>query len=546
MLKELFIENSAVIEKADINFSAGLNVFTGETGAGKSVLIGSISAVCGNRVSREIIRTGAKKAELAAVFDAPETDANSESSEDTILSREITADGKSSARINGKPCTVSELSEAAAALINIHGQRDTAALFSPEFQLSLVDNYGGLEKPIVDYKLTFDELNLTAKKLKEAANLFRENTEKLEGAKKAVSDIETLKIKPFEDEETERELRFLENAESYKSALTAARQALKFTDDGNGALNLVRFATDNIKPFCESSKEAGEYCERLETLAIELSDLSREISKTADGAVYSEEKLTKLTERKNALSKVKKLYGGSLEAVFETLEKSKKLIEATSTGEAALKDLADKKAELLKTATEKAAALSKERETAAEKLCEEIKDKLSFLDMPNVKIGFVFTKGKLTVNGFDNAEIFISPNIGEDLKPLSKIASGGELSRIMLAVKTVTAKYADVGTMIFDEIDAGVSGRAAEKIGSVLRELSKTRQVIVVTHLAQIAVCADRHMLIEKTSTDRTYTVIKTLNDDERALEIARIQVGGHITETALKNAREQIALKKF
>jgi DNA repair protein RecN (Recombination protein N) len=538
MLKELFIENSAVIEKADIRFSAGLNVFTGETGAGKSVLIGSISAVCGNRVSRDIIRTGAKKAELAAVFDG--------ALEDIILSREITADGKSSARISGKPCTVSELSETASALINIHGQRDTAALFSPEFQLSLVDTYGELDKLIADYKLTFDELNLTAKKLKEAVRKNSENAAKLEAAHTAVTEIEALKIKPNEDEETDRELRFLENAESFNAALTAARQALKFTDDGNGAMNLVRFAADNIKPFCDNSEEVKEYADRLESLYIELSDISREISKTADIAVFSEERLSKLTERKKALSAVKKRYGGSLEEVFKTLAVSKKLIEETSHSEADLKILADKKAELLKTASEKAAALSKEREAAAAKLCEEIRDKLTFLDMPNVKIGFVFTRGKLTTNGFDTAEIMISPNPGEDLKPLSKIASGGELSRIMLAVKTVTAKYADVGTMIFDEIDAGVSGRAAEKIGSVLRELSKSRQIIVVTHLAQIAVCADRHMLIEKTSTDRTYTVIKTLDDEERALEIARIQVGGHITETALKNAREQIALRKF
>jgi DNA repair protein RecN (Recombination protein N) len=545
MLKELFIENSAVIEKADIRFSPGLNVFTGETGAGKSVLIGSISAVCGSRVSRDIIRTGANKASIAAVFEDAPAATDNETGE-IILSREITADGKSSARVNGKPCAVSELSQAAAALINIHGQRDTAALFSPEFQLSLVDTYGGLEGFIESYQATFNELNKTAKQLKEAANLYRDNAAKFEEAKIAVTEIEALKIKPNEDEETERELRFLENAESFKAALIAAKSSLKFADDGTGAMNLIRFAADNIKPFCDNSPEVKEYTERLESLYIELSDISRELSKTADAAVFSEERLRKLTERKNALTAAKKRYGGSLEAVLATLETSKKLIENTEIGETNLKKLADKKAELLKTATEKAAELSSKREAAAAALSGEIRDKLKFLDMPNVRFEFVFIKGKLTATGFDSAEILISPNIGEDPKPLSKIASGGELSRIMLAVKTVTAKYADVGTMIFDEIDTGVSGRAAEKIGSVLRELSKSRQIIVVTHLAQIAVCADRHMLIEKTSADRTYTVIKTLDETERALEIARIQVGGNITETALKNAKEQIALRKI
>ncbi|MDR0992274.1 MAG: DNA repair protein RecN [Ruminococcus sp.] len=537
MLKELFIKNFAVIEQADIDFSDGLNIFTGETGAGKSVVIGSLSAVCGNRVSRDIIRTGAEKATVTAVF--------SEKGEEIILSREITADGKSTARINGEPKTAAELAKVAADLLNIHGQRDTAALFSPEFQLSLADSFGALGDDIDSYRDTFTKLRETAKKLKESAEKYRENAVKLEAAKTAVLEIEALKIKPDEDTENERELRFLENAESFCTALSGAKELLRFSDDGGGALNLVRLAADNIKPFTETSEETKELAARLDSLYIELSDITRELGKNADSAVYSEEKLKKLSERKAALGAVKKRYGGSLEAVFETLADSKKLIAQSGGLGNEIAVLSEKKQELLSKATEKAEALSKKRQAAAERLCAEIKDKLAFLDIPQCEIRFDFSQGKLTQNGFDTAEIMISPNPGEEMKPLAKIASGGELSRIMLAVKAVTAKYADVGTMIFDEIDAGVSGRAAEKIGRVLRELSKARQIIVVTHLAQIAVCADRHLLIEKTAADRTYTHIKPLDENDRALEIARIQVGANITETAVKNAREQIALLK-
>jgi DNA repair protein RecN (Recombination protein N) len=537
MLRELFIENSAVIKKADIRFSDGFNVFTGETGAGKSVLIGSLSAVCGSRISRDMIRTGERKATVSAVFDG--------GAEDIVLYREISSDGKSSSRINGRPCSAAELSETAGELLNIHGQRDTAALFSPQFQLSLVDIYGELEGIIADYKDTFSKLREKAKELKETARIYRENTEKLSAAAEAVSEIEAVKPKLPQDEDIDNELRFLQNAESFKAALGAAKGALKFADDGSGALNQIRFANDNIKPFSDSSADVKELSARLDSLYIELADIVGELGKTADNTALSEERLHKLTERKNALNALKKRYGGSIEAVLCTLEASKKLIKSMETGEAELAKLTEEKQILLESATKKAAALSEKRIAAAELLSAEIKDKLSFLDMPNVRTRFEFTKGKLTETGLDSAEILISPNPGEDMKPLSKIASGGELSRIMLAVKTVTAKYADVGTMIFDEIDAGVSGRAAEKIGSLLRELSKTRQVIVVTHLAQIAVCADRHMLIEKTSSDRTFTVVKVLNEKERALEIARIQVGGNITETAVKNAEEQIALRK-
>jgi DNA repair protein RecN (Recombination protein N) len=537
MLKELFIKNFAVIEEADIDFSDGLNIFTGETGAGKSVVIGSLSAVCGNRISRDIIRTGAQKATVTAVFE--------EKDEEIILSREITADGKSSARINGEPTTAAELAKAAAALLNIHGQRDTAALFSAEFQLSLADSFGNLEGDIEEYSQTFSQLQKTAKQLKESANKYRENAEKREAAETAVKEIEALKIKPGEDAENERELRFLENAESFRTALSGARELLRFTDDGGGAGNLVRLAGDSIKPLAENSAEVKELAARLDSLYIELSDIARELGKNADSAVYSEERLRKLTERKASLTAIKKRYGGSLEAVFETFEASKKLLADSGDLGNEIAALSEKKQTLLSEATKKAGELSEKRQAAAERLSAEIKEKLAFLDMPNVKIRFDFSQGKLTQSGFDTAEILISPNPGEDLKPLAKTASGGELSRIMLAVKAVTAKYADVGTMVFDEIDAGVSGRAAEKIGRVLRELAKAKQIIVVTHLAQIAVCADRHLLIEKTAADRTYTSIKPLEENERALEIARIQVGGNITETAVKNAEEQIAFLK-
>ncbi|MDR0947719.1 MAG: DNA repair protein RecN [Ruminococcus sp.] len=550
MLREIFIENLAVIERASIPFEPGLNVFTGETGAGKSVLIGGLAAVLGFRANTSLVRTGAARAAISAVFDDfseaekavlqsefPDIDLN----ETIILTREIFSDGKSAARINGKPALASQMRILGGILVNIHGQHETGALLDTSHHLELLDNFAHLEADINTYKQNFKKLQDISKELKSAVINEKQREAQTVTAQRTIDEIEKLNIKPHEDEDVERELDILLNAENYKAALSASKEILTGSDERRGISLDLAEVKELLMPFESGSEQIREIISRIKSLIIEVEDIAPELWRKAGGISFSEDKLLKLEARKRTLDSVKRKYG-DLEGALKAYGDAVLLLQNAGTDSERIAVLSEQKKSLLTDVSKQAENLSQNRKTAALRLTQMIKSELEFLDMPKAKIEFEFTAGKLTQTGLDNVELMISVNPGEALKPLAKVASGGELSRIMLAIKCITAQSEGISTMVFDEIDTGVSGRAAGKIGQKLREISAERQVLVVTHLAQIAAQADNHLLIEKSATDTaTYTEIKKLGTEERIREIARIQVGENITETALQNAREQI-----
>jgi DNA repair protein RecN (Recombination protein N) len=556
MLKELYIENLAVIERASIPFEAGLNVFTGETGAGKSVLIGGLNAALGKRVSKESVRTGAKKAVVTAVFDAlPEgvlielENLGVECDGELFLTREITTDGRSTARINNRPVAASSLSTLGAMLCDIHGQHDSVVLTDPAAHLKLLDTYGGYEDKLGSYRAKFLELNNVSRALQTAVKNAEEAKANIERHRTVRDDIESLHITPGEDEEIDFLFDKLQNAETVKAAAIAAARAVSSDDeDFEGALERLYAAEREILPFIKAYPALRTVADDLANAQTLLETLFPTLSSFADSLSADEEKLHFYRTRKDDIDRIKRLYGGterSLTTALDVCAKSVAALKLISTSDEDIKTLKAKKQTLLTEVSALARELSALRKNTAEQMSQAIAAELRELDMAYVSVSFNLTSGKLTKDGLDTAEILFSPNPGEELRPLAKIASGGELSRVMLALKSVTAgQSAEPLVMVFDEIDTGVSGRAAAKIGRKLSKLAKAGgQAIAVTHLAQIAVCADRQLLIEKAvEGERTYTRVNVIEGEARIREIARIQVGDNITELALKNAEEQLA----
>ncbi len=549
MLKELHIENLAVIENATIELGPRLNVFTGETGAGKSILIGGINAVLGQRVSREIVRAGAEKAYVSAVFtDIPEEAVNKlkelgiEPEDELIVSREISQDGRGAARINSRAVSVSALRELGNLLINIHGQHDSQILLDPSKHLEILDGYAMTDEVLEDYRASFRELQLTAREMSRISRSDRETKARAEYLKSVIKEIEPLKPEPGEDIAVEEKFRLLDNSVELSKALHTASLLLSGDDETDGATEAVRSALDEIKSSEDIFSDLKPYAERLASAEIELSDIADGLERLCESLDIDPAEYERLSQRRDDLTRIKRKYGPELSDVIELCEKSREELTKISGSELELEELARKKSELLAVASKKAENLSRLREEAAKRFREQVENELRFLNMPDVRIEMRLERGKLTGNGMDGAELLISSNRGEEPKPVAKIASGGELSRIMLALKSVISDRDSIPTMIFDEIDAGVSGRAAQKIGIKLREISRKRQVLCVTHLAQIAIVGDDHILIEKSSGEhRTTTEIKPLDFKGRTLEIARILGGDNITETVLKDAEEQL-----
>jgi DNA repair protein RecN (Recombination protein N) len=554
MLKSLYIENLAVVKQAEITFTEGLNVFSGETGAGKSVVIGGLDAALGKRVSRDMVRTGEKKAIITAVFDNINEKAAEilssygfEAESELLLTREITADGKSSARINGKPAAVSVLAEVGATLCDIHGQSDNRLLTDENEHLKLLDDYAGNAESLHAYQSLFDELKAAAKRLLSFTETVEEEKKNLSVHLELREKITKHKVKPDEDEEIDYLFEKLENAEELKSAAMSAVSALSSDEDGfKGAQKLIFEAEKAIANF--SDKTLVDISDELSNLSSELKTIITELSGYADSVTLDEDRLAEIRARKEIIDDIKKRFGGaesSLSYALKRAEESEMILRKLEDAEIETERLTDERDRLLKAVTEKARELSKKRILSAEKMATTLCQELSELDMKDVRLAFEVTQGKLTKSGMDKVSLLFSPNPGEELRPLSKIASGGELSRLMLAIKSVASMSGEDITMVFDEIDTGVSGRAAAKIGRKLRSIAdKTSesQAIAITHLAQIAVCAKNHLLIEKNvSDDRTYTTITPVTGEARIREIARIQVGDNITELALKNAEEQL-----
>lgn len=550
MLSELYIENLAVIEKATIDFSDKLNVFTGETGAGKSILINGINAILGQRVTKDIVRTGTDKAVISALF----TDIGDNvlqvldelgiSAEDgqLFLTREIRSDGGSVARVNSRAVNVSVLKAIGETLVTIHGQHDNQILMAPERHIEILDSYAESEALIEDYHSSFRELQSIAKKINKIKTEQSKKEFRMAELADIVEEINALNIHEGEDKEIEAELNISKNAVAISEALYMAKQLLSGDDDTDGAVEMTQRASQSIEGYTDIMTEISPIYDRLSSAAIEMEDISEEIGSLLDSLDIDPKRYDYLNQRSDELRRIMKKYGPELDDVLTTLENSQNELDELSGAEQSLDELNKEKERLLAEVSKKAKALSDHRKKAGEWFVSQVTEELEFLNMPKVKLVVKQKTGKLTINGMDSIEFLISANLGEEPKPIAKIASGGELSRIMLALKNVIAEKDSIGTLIFDEIDTGVSGRAAQKIGIKLKQISRLRQVLCVTHLAQMAVMADNHLLIEKNiQGDRTVTTVRTLDHEQRKYEIARIMGGENITELMLENAEQYL-----
>lgn len=546
MLRELSIENLAVIEKASAQFEPNFNVFTGETGAGKSILIGGINAILGARTNKDIVRTGAKKAVITAIFDDIPAEVAHKLAElgfdeecELMLSREIFADGKSSARINGRPSTAAMLREIGSLLVDIHGQHENRILMSNDNQRDILDDYAGITTNMQAYKQAFREFAGTARELKRLQEDADTRDLKIEHLKGIVAELSALNLEKGEGDRLERELeRVRQSAEIVKAAWGAYAC---FNSEGEPAVcDLLENARKLLERISEAEPRAAALCERIETVIPELSDIADEIfALSGDPAELNEDELA---ERVSALKLAKRRYNMEADELADYLERCKVELGELEGADDEIERLSAEKHELAERVKSLAEDITERRTLAANRISEEIREQLEFLDMPNVRIIFAINPDKITINGKDSVEMLISANAGEEPKPLNKIASGGELSRIMLAIKSVLADHDNIPTLIFDEVDAGISGRAAQKVGIKLRETAQKRQVLCITHLAQIASKAECHLLIEKNvEGDRTHTHIEQLDFEGRKHELARIIDGLGESESALAAAEEMI-----
>ena len=551
MLSELYIENLAVIQKAEIPLTESFNVFTGETGAGKSILVGGINAVLGKRISRDMVRSGCEKATVSAMFRHLTPGTVSKLSElgisceddELMITREISADGGSSARINSKAAPISAVRELGETLIDVHGQHDNKILMYPEKHINIIDDYAELHGQLDDYRKSFRELQDTARRIKKLAVLETEKQQRVEYLNRFLAEVGELELEnENEDTEIENEFTVANNSSVLAETISRSHMAVCGSEDSTGMTESIDSVIGDLAEYSDIMPALSPLINRLDAARIELSDIGDELSRLLDGIDVDEQRLEYLSDRREKLYSVKKRYSCTLAELIARYDSYSREAKEIAGCAKEIQVLTEAKNRLLAEVSEKAEKLSEARSAASGRFTEKIAEELKFLDMPNVKILFRHEKGKLTANGMDVMELMISVNAGEPPKPIAKIASGGELSRVMLAIKNVSAEKEDTPTMIFDEIDTGVSGRAAQKIGVKLRQVSKTRQVICVTHLSQIAVMADNHLLIEKTNLeDSTVTSVTQLDRSQRVGEIARILGGEHITKTTLDNAAEQL-----
>lgn len=547
MLTELYIENLAVIEKSVITFGDKLNVFTGETGAGKSILINGINAILGQRVTKDIVRTGTKKAVISAVFNnIPNevvsilSDNGIDSDDVLIISREISADGGSVARINSRPVNLSILREIGSLLVNVHGQHDSQILLSPQKHMEILDSFGNLESELEDYQKSFRELQAVAKQIKQVSLNQQSKIDRIQNLKDIAEEISSLDLKENEDEEIENEFALSNNAVEVRSAVN---EVINLIENDNGISSSLFNSSDILENYSDVFSDLEPLIDRIKSTKIEIDDISGELNHLTSRLEVDPERFAYVSARNDSIIRIKKKYGPELSDVLKKLDESVKELDMLTGDDNNIEALKAKREELLEETSKKAKDLSLKREQAGKKFIKEVTSELEFLNMPNVKLEVSNSKGKLTIRGMDNIEFLISANLGEEAKPIAKIASGGELSRIMLALKSVIAEKDNTPTMIFDEIDTGVSGRAAQKIGIKLHEISRNRQVLCVTHLAQIAVSGDTHLLIEKrTENGKTKTSICELTSlEERKREIARIISGDNASKTTLASAEEML-----
>ncbi len=553
MLRELSIENLAVIEKASIAFDDKLNVFTGETGAGKSILIGGINAILGGRVSKDIVRAGTEKAVVTGLFDdLPESvkaklsDNGFAVDDELLLQRDIHADGKSTARINGRATTVAILRDIASELIDIHGQHDNRLLMDGDNQREILDSYGKNSGLLSEYATAFKEFSALSRKIKEVSRKKTESLERAELLRERLEELDRYNFSADEEETVKQKIEELRNAEYISENLYNAQTAISGDDDTDGAYSMLEHCKNSVSSLSDTIPELDKLAERISDMLVELEDIREEIvQRIPDEDEDTAGMLGVLEERLSVILRLQRKYGTDLAQILENSEKWRNELYEIDNGDDIIEELTEKKKEAGEKVKRLATELTGRRKKAADELAKRISAELTFLDMPDIRLVFDISQDKVTLSGMDKVEMLISVNKGEDLKPMSKIASGGELSRIMLAVKNVLAETDKLHTMIFDEIDTGISGRAAAKVGLKLHEAAENRQILCVTHLAQIAAMADTQLLIKKTSDEkRTYTGITKLDFEGRKREIARIISGDENDPISLENA-EMLLLRK-
>lgn len=553
MLSLLHIENIAVISQADITFDQGFNVLTGETGAGKSIVIDSIGAIMGERTSRDLIRTGAKSARVSALFrDLPalpwfeEQGMGPDENGELLIERSIQADGKNACRVNGRPLLVTQLRELGQQLVNVHGQHDGQQLLDEECHLGYLDSFGGTQDVLEAFSTAYAQVRELRRERDKLQMDDGEKARRMDTLTYQIEELEKAELREGEDEELSQRREVLRNAERLTDAVDGAWQALTGGEDGEGAVSLLMEAGNRLAQggrYSEGLRELSEKAEQLRCDADDLAELVRDLRGTLD---FYPGELDEIEERLDRLYRLKKKYGGTVAEMLAYLERCREELDAIQFSEDRLNRLDKELEKALAQAVKAGKELSARRHTAAEELAKRIQSELTQLDMPKVRFQVEFAPKDapdgMDATGMDTVRFLMSANLGEALKPINRIASGGELSRIMLALKNVLAETEQVSTLIFDEVDTGVSGRAAVKVARKLFEVSKGRQVLCVTHLPQIAAMGDVHFSVEKGEADgRTFTRVERLDRPRRREELARLS-GGQATAVMLEGAEELLA----
>ena len=550
MLSQLYIKNIAVISEASIDFGPRFNVFTGETGAGKTILVSAINGVLGARMSRDIIRSGEDSAYVSALFTQLPQDVCAkieemgfEMQDDTLLiAREVGS--RNLCKVNGRPATVQLLREIASMLIDVHGQKDNHRLLSPENHIAYIDAFGGLEDCRREYQVLYEKILEVRNQLERVNRRDREKEHQVDLLTYQIGEIESAALHPGEEEELLLKRDQIANAERIIRLLSQSKQLLDGEEEVSGILQMFEELTNNLSQLTHFLPQMEPLAMRMEEIGYDLSDCAGDLGNYLDQMDYQPQELEQVEERLDLLYRLKRKYGNSVEEILEYLEKSREQLQQLNLSEEKAQELQEEYLRLKPQVQQAADLLTSRRHKAAKEFLSRVKKELEFLNMPSVRLSVSAGRSGWKPDGQDELEFLISSNVGEEPKPLAKIASGGELSRVMLSIKNVLAQKDRVGTAVFDEIDTGVSGKAAQKIGQKLQEVSHNRQVICVTHLAQVAVYADHHLLIEKSEEDgRTYTRIKPLDRQGRVEEIARMISGENLTETAIQNAREMLSL---
>ena len=553
MLSSLQIENVAVIQKAEVHFEPGLNVLTGETGAGKSILIDSINAILGNRTSKDLVRTGAAKAVIRAAFEqVPPAvldkleQSGYERSEALLLSREITAEGKSSCRINGMPATAAVLRELCGGLININGQHDSVGLLNPAHHLGILDDYAQNRTVFQEYYALYRELVRVKRELDALITDEAEKQRKIDLLQYQVQEIEDAGLTAGEEQTLENRRKVLSNASSIRDRLAQSYALLSGSDDAAGAVDLLGEASNAVDAAAQLDPALTAAAGQLLDLYYNAKDVAADLIGRLDTYDTNDAELDEVEQRLDLLYRLKRKYGSTVEDVIAFGQKAREELDNIQHSQQRHDALQAEKLRLYTKAREKAEVLTQTRLKAFEELNTRISGTLDFLNMPGVRMTLRHTRGPLASHGQDSVEFYISTNPGEAPKPLAKIASGGELSRITLAIKNAMADKDAVPTVIYDEIDSGVSGKAAGRIGEVLRQSAQGHQILCITHTAQIAALADCHLLIQKNvSNERTYTEIHPLDENGRVEALARLISGDHVTELSRANAREMLQERK-